>query len=69
LPAAQRLTWADLGTWVQDSVAIRAAGSVGFRLIADRDKYTTADLQARFREAYEQQVRRSPDQAPAELRP
>lgn len=57
LPAAQRLTWADLETWVQDRAAIRAAEIVGFRLIADRDKFTTADLQARFREAYEQRLR------------
>jgi uncharacterized protein YdaU (DUF1376 family) len=51
LPTAERLTWADIKS--DDPIALRAADSVGFRTIADRDKFTTSDLQDRFRDAYE----------------
>ena len=67
MPVAQRLTWAYVGEHCTDRLAVRAAESVGFRLIADRDKYTTTELQARFREAYEQQMRRIHDEPPTEL--
>lgn len=54
LPAEQRLTWLDIQS--DDQAAIKAAETVGFRAIADRDKFTTSDLQTRFREAYERAV-------------
>lgn len=62
-PAAQRLSWADIDA--QDSAALRAAEIVGFRAIADRDKFTTSELGSRFREAYEQQRSRRPATATA----
>jgi hypothetical protein len=47
------LTWRYVMETCSDSAAVQAAESVGFRLIADRDRFTTTDLQGRFREAYE----------------
>lgn len=57
LPPDQRRTWADVGKHCTDPIAVRAAEQVGFRAIADRDKFTTTELQTRFREAYERLAR------------
>lgn len=57
LPPEQRRTWADIGKHCTDVAAVKAAEQIGFRLIADRDKFTTSDLQTRFREAYERLAR------------
>lgn len=50
---APRLTWQHVIENGQDRVAVRAAEAVGFRAIADRDRFTTTDLEGRFRDAYE----------------
>jgi hypothetical protein len=47
------LSWGWISEHITDRIAYQAAEKVGFRLIADRDRYTSADLEARFREAYE----------------
>jgi hypothetical protein len=61
LPAPQRLTWLHVREQLQEDqmalAAIEALGDGDFghgcRLIADRDRFTQADLEARFRAAYE----------------
>lgn len=58
-PSNAPLTWQYVIEQCSDRIAVRAAEKVGFRQIADRDKFTTSDLQARFREAYEQQLEQS----------
>lgn len=60
LPSAERLTWADIHS--EDKLALKAAQTIGFRAIADRDKFNTTDLQSRFREAYEREQARAQHQ-------
>jgi hypothetical protein len=51
-------TWADVSTTLHDATAdaaIEATG--GHRVIADRTNLNTRNLQTRFREAYEQELR------------
>jgi uncharacterized protein YdaU (DUF1376 family) len=56
ISATRTLTWLDLKV---DDTARRAGEIVGFRLIADRDKFNTSELQSRFREAYEREQARA----------
>jgi hypothetical protein len=60
LPSAERLTWLHVREQLQDQLALAAIEAVGegdfghgCRLIADRDRFNQADLEARFRTAYE----------------
>ena len=58
LPQGQRLTWAYVAEHIHDQAALKAIERAGgFRAIADRDRFTQGDYEARFREAYEQQLR------------
>jgi uncharacterized protein YdaU (DUF1376 family) len=60
LPSDQRLTWIDIQT--TDELARKAGEIVGFRKIADRDKFNASELQSRFREAYEREQQRAQHQ-------
>jgi hypothetical protein len=47
------LTWAYVQEYCTDQDAFAAANSVGFRQIADRDRYTETQLRDKFRDEYE----------------
>lgn len=63
MPAPQRLTWAHVREVVRDPRSIKAIEAIGggdfdrgCRLIADRDRYNSGEIESRFREAYEREA-------------
>ena len=56
-------TWADVAQQCVDADAYRAAEQVGFKRIAERDRYTEKALQGEFREVYAR-LHREHEQAP-----
>ncbi len=52
--SASGLTWAHVATKLRDDTAYRIAEHIGFKLIAERSRYTQGDYKRRFREEYEQ---------------
>lgn len=57
VPGTNR-TWAYVGEHCRDRTAYQAAEEVGFKRIAERDRYTEKALQTEFREVYERLQRR-----------
>ena len=56
------LTWAYVGQQVGDHDAYLAAEQIGFKRIAERDRYTEKALQSEFRDAYERLQRTHQEQ-------
>jgi hypothetical protein len=57
--SAAGLTWAHVEKQLADRSAYLIAESIGFRLLAERTRYTQGEYKRRFREAYEQLLERA----------